>query len=50
MNNLKKFFKEVFDDSNHHEFDHVIYSGDYNNVLNHKVDTSGYLHINNPIT
>ena len=44
----KKFSEEVFYNSRYLEFDHIIYSGYYNVALNDDVDTSGYLHVNNP--
>ena len=46
----KRFFEELFNDSDYHKIEHNLYSGDFNVVLNHKMDTLGYLHINNPYT
>ena len=43
-----RFFKTVFDDSLDLDYDVRITVGDYNVAPDHKMDTSGYLHINNP--
>ena len=40
--------KDVFDDSYLHEYNHVMYAGDFNIALNHELDTSDYLDVNNP--
>ena len=42
------FFKIVFDDSMDLDYNIKITMGDFNVAPNHKMDTSGYLHINNP--
>ena len=42
------FFDKFFDDSNEDHFTHKFIVHDYNVALNHAIDTSGYLHINNP--
>ena len=36
------------DDSYFHDYNHIMYTGDYNVALNHELDTSRYLHVNNP--
>ena len=41
------FFQSIFDDTMDNNYEHVITSGDYNVALNHELDTSGYLHVNN---
>ena len=38
------------DDTGEEKYSHRITIGDYNVALNHDLDTSGYLHINNPNT
>ena len=47
-NDSTKFFKEVLDDTGEEKCDHRIIMGDYNVAMNHELDISGYLHINNP--
>ena len=42
------FFKTVFDDSMDSEYDVTLMVGDFNVAPDHKMDTMGYLHINNP--
>merc|ERR1711895_332248 len=42
------FFKTVFDDKDDTEYDVAITAGDFNVAPDHKVDTLGYLHVNNP--
>ena len=41
------FLESVFQDSDYDSFDHIIYAGDWNVSLNHKLDKTGYLHTNN---
>ena len=41
---------KVMDDTGEEEYNHRIITGDYNVALNHNLDTSGYLHVNNPNT
>ena len=43
----KLFFETVFNDNDYRNFNHIVYTGDYNVPLNHDVDTAGYLHENN---
>ena len=43
----KMFFKVCFDNSYFHKYNHVLYAGNFNVALNHKLDTSGYFHIKN---
>ena len=40
--------KQFFEDTMYQEFDHILYAGYYNIAFNHKVDTCGYIHVNNP--
>ena len=49
-NDSSKFYKEVLDDTDEERFDHRLIAGDYNVAIDHKLDTSGYLHVNNPNT
>ena len=42
------FFKTVFNDKNDTEYDIAIMAGDFNVAPDHKADTLGYLHVNNP--
>ena len=49
-NKSTKFFRQMMDDTGEEEYNHRITTGDYNVVLNHNIDTSGYLHVNNPNT
>ena len=42
------FFKTVFDESMDSEYDVTLMVGDFNVAPDHKMDTMGYLHTNNP--
>ena len=37
----------MFQDDDYNNHEHVLYVGDYNVPLNHDLDTSGYLQVNN---
>ena len=47
-NESSLFFNTVLDDTNDDMYDHRLIAGDFNIALDHNLDTSGYLHINNP--
>ena len=43
----KAFYEIVFQDDDYNNHKHVLYVGDYNVPLDHDLDTSGFLHVNN---
>ena len=49
-NNSTKFFKQVMDDTGEENHAHRMITGDYNVAPKPDIDTSGYLHVNNPNT
>ena len=49
-NDSSMFYKEVLDDTDEERFDNRLITGDYNVAMDHKLDTSRYLHGNNPNT
>ena len=46
----KKFFKNIFDDTSYDEYQHILYTGDFNVALNNDIDSSGFLHVNNSLS
>ena len=49
-NESSHFYNLVLDDTDEDRYDHRLIAGDYNVAIDHNLDTSGYLHINNPNT
>ena len=49
-NDSTEFFRKVMDDTGDEKYNHRMIAGDYNVALKHDIDTSGYLHVNNPHT
>ena len=44
---VKVFYEVVFQDDDYNNYKHILYAGDFNVPLNHDLNTSRYLHINN---
>ena len=41
---------QIMDNTGEEKYNHRMITGDYNVALKHDIDTSGYLHVNNPNT